>query len=170
MKDINDIVLNPVRLRIIQEIALRQSMTASELCERISDVPRTTMYRHINILLDSGILSVVSETKIRGSMERTLVLDIGELIKNNTLEKASQNSLAFFVNRYARFHCYFSGDNPDPAKDRLFLNSTILMLDDNEFDKFLLELRDLILKYNFEFAAGRKARDISIISSPVGES
>lgn len=166
MKDINEVMLNPVRMRIIQEFSAKQSMTTTEICEKISDVPRTTMYRHINILLDNDILSVVSEKKIRGSLERTLALNIGGITKHNTLENASQNALAFLINRYARFHNYFSGENPDPAKDKIFLNNTVLMMDDNEFDQFLLDMRRLLIKYNFEAANGRKARDISIISSP----
>ena len=160
-------MLNSIRMRILQELAVRQSMTATELCENISDVPRTTIYRHINVLLDNSILSVVSEKKIRGSLERTLALNIGEIKKHNTLENASQNALAFLMNRYTRFHSYFSGESPDPAKDKIFLNNTVLMMDDNEFDQFLLELRELLTKYSFETANGRKARDISIISSPV---
>ena len=51
MKSINEVLLNPVRMRIIQKMAARKSMTASDLCDRISDVPRTTMYRHIKILI-----------------------------------------------------------------------------------------------------------------------
>ncbi len=159
-------MLNPVRMRIIQELSTRQSITATELCEKISDVPRTTMYRHINILLDNNILSVVSEKKIRGSLERTLALNIGEISKHNTLENASNNALAFFMNRYARFHNYFSGGNPDTGKDKIFMNNSVLMMDDNEFDQFLSELRGLLIKYNFEASDGRKARDISVISAP----
>ncbi|WP_055666631.1 helix-turn-helix domain-containing protein [Desnuesiella massiliensis] len=169
MKDINKVMLNSVRMRIIQELAAKQSMTATELCERISDVPRTTMYRHINILLDNNILSVLSEKKIRGSLERTLALSVGEIAKHNTLKNASQNALTFLMNRYARFHNYFNRENSDPAKDKIFFNNTVLMMDDNEFDQFLLELQALLIKYNFEVASGRKARDISIISSPAGE-
>lgn len=169
MKNMNEIMLNPIRMRIIQELASGQSITATELCEKINDVPRTTMYRHINILIDNNILSVVSEKKIRGSLERTLALNIGEISKNNTLENASQNAFSFLMNRYARFHNYFSGENQDHAKQKIFLNNSVLMMDDNEFDKFLSELQGIIIKYNFEVTNGRKARDISIISSPVEE-
>lgn len=169
MKDINEIILNKVRLRIIQELALKPCRTATELCEKISDVPRTTLYRHINILLDNRILSVVSEKKIRGSIERTLSLNIVEISRHNTLENASQNVFRFIMDKYANFHNYFSGENPNPGKDRLFFSNSILMMDDREFDQFAIELRELIIKYNFDFSDGRKARDISIISSPVIE-
>ncbi|MGD9676957.1 MAG: helix-turn-helix domain-containing protein [Vulcanibacillus sp.] len=170
MKNINEIMLNPVRLRIIQELSTKQSMTTSDLCEKISDVPRTTMYRHINILLNNNILSVVSEKKIRGSLERTLALNIEEISKHNTIENASQKVFAFLMNKYTRFQEYFSGKNPDPAHDKIFYNNTVLMMDDNEFDQFLFELRGLLIKYNFEVANGRTARDISVISAPTEKS
>ena len=166
MKDINEILLNPVRMRIIQELALRQNVTASELCAAISDVPRTTMYRHINVLLDCGVVSVVAEKKIRGSLERTLALNVGEITRHNTLENAARNALAFLLNRYARLHSYFSQKNADPGKDRIFFNTTVMMMDDGEFDAFLTELRDLLLKYSFKACEGRRARDISVISCP----
>ncbi|MEI8199498.1 MAG: helix-turn-helix domain-containing protein [Eubacteriales bacterium] len=166
MKDINEVMLNSVRMRIIQELAAHKSMTATELCEKFIDVPRTSLYRHINVLLDNSILTVVSEKKIRGSLERTLALNIGEIAGNNTLENASRNALSFLMNRYTRFHSYFDGQNPDPGKDKIFLNNTVLMMDDNEFDQFLSELQGLFTKYNFADAAGRKTRDISVISAP----
>lgn len=166
MNDINEVMLNPIRMRIIQELSTKENMTTTELCEKIRDIPRTTMYRHISILLDNNILSVVSEKKVRGSLERTLALNIGEISKHNTIENATQNVLAFLMNRYARFHSYFSGKNPDPAKDKIFCNNTVLMMDDDEFDQFLAELQGIFIKHNFEAADGRKARDISIISAP----
>ena len=166
MKNINEIMLNPVRMRIIQELAYGQSVTATELCEKISDVPRTTMYRHINILIDNNILSVVSEKKVRGSVERTIALSISEITKHNTIENADQNAFGFLMCNYAKFHNYFSGENADPAKDRIFMNNTMLMMSDTEFDQFLNEMRELVLKYNFKPADRRKPRDISIISSP----
>lgn len=73
------------------------------------------------------------------------------------------------MNRYARFYNYFNRENLDPAKDKIFLNNIVLIMDDNEFDQFLWELRGLFIKYNFEVANGRKSRDISIISSPAEE-
>jgi DNA-binding transcriptional ArsR family regulator len=153
-------------MRIIQVLATRQSITATELCEAISDVPRTTLYRHVKILLDNNILTVVSEKKIRGSLERTLSLNVAEISKQNTLENASQQVFGFLMNKYARFHNYFSREKPDTGKDKLFYNNSVLMMDDSEFDQFLSELRELLIKYNFEFADKRKARDISVISAP----
>jgi len=169
MKDINEIILNPVRMRVIQEMAAGQSMTASELCEKISDVPRTTMYRHIKILVDNKILAVVSEKKIRGSVERTLALNIEEISRHNTIENASQNAFRFLMNKYARLHNYFGSESPNPGKDKIFLNSTVMMMNDDEFDEFLSELQALLIKYSLGAKSGRRARDISVISAPADD-
>lgn len=167
MTDFNDVMLNPIRLRIFQELAARERMTAAELCEKLTDVPRTTLYRHINVLLENDILTVVSEKKVRGSLERTFALNIEVLKKQNRIENASQQIFAFLMNRYTRYHNYFQGENPDTGRDRIFYSVVLMMLNDSEFDQFLTELSGLITRYSFEVAEGRKARDICVMSVPV---
>jgi DNA-binding transcriptional ArsR family regulator len=167
MKDAMDLILNPIRTRIIQVLSTKEMITASELCEKINDIPRTTLYRHINILLENNILLVVAEKKIRGSLERTLALNTEAMSQINTMENAPQNVLGFLMNKYARFQNYWDGENADPVRDKLFLSNSVVMLNDQEFDQFLSEVWGLIQKYNYQFADGRKARDISIISLPI---
>jgi len=41
------------------------------------------------------------------------------------------------------------------------------MMSDAEFDRFTVELSELIMKNDFELTETRKARDISIMSAPV---
>jgi DNA-binding transcriptional ArsR family regulator len=166
-KDIYDIMLNSIRMRIIQIVATKESMSATEICDKINDVPRTTLYRHINILLDANVLTVVEEKRIRGSVERTLALNMDEIAKHNTMENMPQQAFGFLMNTYAKFEKYFNKENFVPANSKIFFNNTVMMLDDQEFDKFLLELQALFLKYHFDVAHKRKPRDISIISAPV---
>lgn len=167
MKDITEIMLNPVRMRIIQTLATRAGITANEICERISDVPRTTLYRHINILLEANVLTVVAEKKIRGSYERTLALNMDGIVHHNTSENIPQQAFSFLMNIYTKFEKYFSGENNLPGNNKIFFNNTVMMMDDQEFDQFLSELQTLLVKYHNDVADGRKPRDISIISSPV---
>lgn len=164
--EINDLMLNPVRMRIIQAVAAAKQSTASDICQKIPDIPRTTVYRHIRLLIENDLLTVVSEKKVRGSMERTLALNVAEIARHNTLENASQNALAFLMNCYGTLEKYFSGPAPDPARDRIFLNSLVLMASDAEFDGFLQELQTLLQKYSVPYAKGRRPRNLSVISAP----
>ena len=70
---IADVVMHPVRLRIIQQLGGR-SLTTAQLRAALPDVTQATLYRHVATLVDAGILSVVEERRVRGAVERTLAL------------------------------------------------------------------------------------------------
>ena len=165
-RDISSIMLNPIRMRIVQTTALHNTITSGELSEILSDVPMTTLYRHIGILIDADILNIVSEKRIRGSLERTLSINQAELEKQNTLENASQKVLQSFLTIYAKFEKHFSNQNRTRETNKIFFNNTVLMMTDQEFDEFLAELQMLLVKFHSENPAGRKPRNISIISAP----
>ena len=167
-KDIYEVLLNPTRVRIMQTLILgaRETITAGEICELLSDVPRTTLYRHINVLIEANVLHVAAERKVRGSVERTLSLNAAEIEKLRDAEDVPQVAFRFLMLTYAKFERYFR-DKDRAAPDRIFLRNAVMMLTDQEFDGFLSELRALYEKYHFlDAAPGRKPRDISIISAP----
>lgn len=174
MKDKNrtndmNTILNPVRMRIIQSLITRKTITTNELCEFMGDIPKTTLYRHVRILIENNILAVVAEKKIRGSVERTLALNLNSLTDLSTPENAAKNTFGFLMNIYARFEKYITANKDNIAKQKVFCSNTVMMMSDEEFDSYLLELNALFQKFNLESSEKRKPRDISIISSPVEE-
>jgi DNA-binding HxlR family transcriptional regulator len=68
-----DVVMHPVRLRVIQHVAGRE-VTTAQLRKALPDVTPATLYRHVAALIDAGILRVVAERRVRGAVERTLAL------------------------------------------------------------------------------------------------
>lgn len=164
--NIYSILLNATRMRLVQALSANQHRTATQLCEILPDVPRTTLYRHIGILIDAGIISVIDEKKVRGSVERTLALNTQALTTHNTAENIPQQAFSFLMNTYAKFEKRFNASCISPAKDKVFFNNTVMMMDDLEFDMFLSELQALLIKYQLDTAQGRKPRDISIICAP----
>lgn len=67
--ELAEIVMNPVRQRIFQYFLLHETGTVKELRKALPDVPSASLYRHIKILADSSILTVVGENRIRGTVE-----------------------------------------------------------------------------------------------------
>ena len=169
-KDIADIALNPIRIRIIQALAMNDELTAAQIGEAMTDVSRTTLYRHINTLIDAGLVTVVSEKKIRGSIERTLALNVKELQEQMSATDPTQEIFKFLMGTYVKFQKYFARDDNDPMADKIFINNAIMMMSDEEFDQFLAAFRELSQKYYFEGDAPagtqRKPRDITTISAP----
>ena len=68
-----EILLHPVRLRIVLAFGAEQ-LTTAQLADRLPDIAHATLYRQIATLADAGMLEVVDERRIRGGVERTYAL------------------------------------------------------------------------------------------------
>jgi DNA-binding transcriptional ArsR family regulator len=66
-----DLLLHPVRLRIVQCLLGDRPRTTSQLRDDLPDVAPATLYRHVATLHDAGLLEVVDERRVRGATERT---------------------------------------------------------------------------------------------------
>ncbi|WP_227012928.1 helix-turn-helix domain-containing protein [Pseudonocardia sp. EC080610-09] len=65
-----EVVLHPVRLRVVQAVSGRE-LTTAQLKELLPDVAQATLYRQIAVLVEGGFLAVVGQRPIRGTVERT---------------------------------------------------------------------------------------------------
>lgn len=167
MKNLENILLNPVRMRIVQHLSYLKSATVGKLVELMSDVPRTTLYRHINILYESGLLTVIKEEKVRGTYEREYALNFEKLQEGLSQNPIQESVYKFIMKMLSDFEGYFKTQGADPIKDRLFLTENTLLLSDAEFEQFIEAIFTVVKKYmNLSVEQGRKTRLISIISSP----
>ena len=170
-QDFIQIVMNPVRQRIIQYLLIHGSGTTGEMKKELSDIPPASLYRHVKVLLEAGCIEVMDEKKIRGATEKTYRLvekppfvqemseaDIGMIFQSGMLSLMSE------------FQKYFAREDADPQRDMLSFSTSTLMLTDEEFMEFLQKIGEV---YNGVIcnkpAKGRKPRQITIISSPSGE-
>ena len=174
-KDILDVLLNPIRMRILQlftpaEPDTPAQMTANGICELLSDIPRTTLYRHINVLIEAGVVDVASERKVRGSVERTLALNMTELekLQGNNVENVPQLAFRYLMTIYAKFEKYFRTHERIEDGDSMFFMSNILMLNDQELKDYLTELGQVDAKYskNKSTDEGRRPREFALILAP----
>ena len=54
-----DLLLHPVRLRIVQAFLGDRALTTAELGTELPDVPPASLYRHVGVLVEGGVLAVV---------------------------------------------------------------------------------------------------------------
>ena len=159
-----EIVMNPVRQRIFQYFLLHETGTVKELRKALPDVPGASLYRHVKILTDSSILTVVGENRIRGTVESIYRLNKDALTIEDESGNAVQMSLLSICASFAR---YFSGGSADPRRDMLLFTNCTLVLTDEEFSHFLSEINEVALKYmQAEATEHSKTRQITLISSP----
>lgn len=167
---IADVVLHPVRLRIIQQFGGRQ-LTTAELRDALQDVTQATLYRHVATLVDANILTVVRERRVRGAIERTLALgermahvDRSEL---RAMDDAQLRSafLAFLGEVGAGFDRFLA--HPDSAlRDFLGFGQSPLYVADGDLATIQSGLTDLLAPYRSADRDGVRRVDLATILLP----
>ena len=165
--EIAEVVMNPVRQRIFQYFLLHETGTVKQIRQALPELASASLYRHIKILTDHDVLTVVGENRIRGTVESIYQLNKKALAVEDEGGSAVQMSLLRICASFAR---YFAADHADPKKDMLLLTNCTLLLTDEEFSHFLSEINEIAIKYmKAEAAEGSRLRQITLISSPADE-
>jgi Helix-turn-helix domain len=142
-----DLLLHPVRLRIVQAFLGDRALTTAQLRAELPDVPPASLYRHVARLVDAGVLSVVAQRRIRGAVERTYVLRqsaarIGiEEVEKMTPDQHRQAFMAFVAGLLGDADRYLAREDANPVRDGVGYSLAGMWLDNTE----LAELqRDLV--------------------------
>jgi DNA-binding transcriptional ArsR family regulator len=95
-----DLLLHPVRLRIILAAAGRQ-VTAQQLAGELPDIPQASLYRHINMLAAGGMLVVVQERRVHNTVEKTYALpEQGLMLTADDLQNAQPEDYMRLITQY----------------------------------------------------------------------
>lgn len=144
-----DLLLHPVRLRIVLTLANAGQLTPLELCTRLPDVPQATLYRHLRQLAEGGIVQVVDERPVRGVVERRYALTGGAAVLGPAeLAAASPDEHFRYFARFtasllAQYARYLEGDTSGLSRE-VGYRQVPLYLDEAEFAAFWDELRTVL--------------------------
>ena len=162
--NIAEVVMNPVRQRIIQFLMIHEKGTVKEIKSGLNDVPTPSLYRHVKILAENAIIVVAEENRVRGTVESVYQLNPKGIAVEDDDGLAVQASLMSICTSFAK---YFASGNADPKKDMFLLTSGTLMLTDDEFKTLLTEINELAMKYISKSPTpGCRSRQVTLISSP----
>lgn len=148
-----DLLLHPIRLRIVKAFLGERALTTSELAAELEDVPSGSLYRHVAMLTNAGVLQVVAERRVRGAVERTYMLRLaaarigpGE-VREMSAEEHRQAFIAYVAGMLADADRYLdsgTGKPPDPVRDGAGYHVGALWLTDPEFTEFVRELGEVV--------------------------
>ncbi|WP_166805807.1 helix-turn-helix domain-containing protein [Jeotgalibacillus sp. R-1-5s-1] len=151
MKSKADLIMHPVRMKIIQHLA-KGPATVSELLEWLEGVPQATLYRHLNALKKGDILTITQERQVRGATEKTYALmEKGSRVTPEEGAAMSKDEhvklfMTFFANLLTQTEDFFSGE-VDLTKDIYGFGQVDLYLTDEEWEKLREDLYGLIKGY-----------------------
>ena len=165
-----DLLLHPVRLRIMQAFLGERALTTSELRAELSDIPAASLYRHVARLVGAGVLQVVAERRVRGALERTYMLRLAaasigpDEVASMSAEDHREAFMAFVAGLLGDADRYLQRADFDPLQDGVTYRLAGLWLDDAEYADLL---RDLVRLLHPRLAnaprAGRRRRILATV-------
>ena len=145
-----DLLLHPVRLRIMQAFLGERALTTTELSAELSDIPPASLYRQVARLVSAGVLQVVAERRVRGALERTYMLRLAaagigpDEVASMSAEDHRRAFMAFTAGLLADADRYLQRADFDPSRDQVGYRLAGLWLDDAEYADLLRDLARVI--------------------------
>lgn len=152
-RDRLELVLHPVRLRLILELA-KGERSVDDLHTAIPQVSRATLYRHLHRLVQGGLVKVASQYAVRGTVEKIYALVTEHLsLDEATLNRLSREEhLEFFstflsslLADYARYLA--ARPTPNLRADGVGYHKYVLFLSEDEFRAFARALNQALLPF-----------------------
>jgi DNA-binding transcriptional ArsR family regulator len=144
--DTSELLLHPVRLRVVHALAAGRELTIGELCGRMPEVSKVTVYRHVARLEEAGILEVAGEHRVRGAVERRYRLRRdrpsidGEAAAAMSLDDHRRGFAAAMVVLIAEFSAYLDREGANPVADLVSYRQGTLWLSPAELAGLLTEM------------------------------
>ena len=167
MEKIIKILTDPTSNILIQLIRIGGRMTISEILEKAEGIPRATVYRKIDRMLEAGIIEVVDTNKVRGQTEN--IYSIKNIYVNapESGEDGMKMMTAMLLRLYGLCDDYFKREDADVERDKLFAFNYVIRLSDEDFSSMLGEMYEVVDRYQRKgVTEAARLRNIYLLSMP----
>lgn len=146
-----ELLLHPVRLRLVHAFAGGRALTTAQLAARLPDVSQATVYRHVATLAEAGILEVEGEQRVRGFVERRYRLrpqaaavtpERAAAASSDDHRRAFATAMAVLLAEYEQ---YLDRPGADPAGDQVGYRQHAIWLTGDERERLIEGMRAAIL-------------------------
>ena len=171
----SDLILHPVRFRILQTIAA-DSLTTQEIDDRLPDVPKSSLYRHLRMLLKGEMVEVAETRLVNGIQEKVYRLAqrpylSAEDVTGMTAEEHLRTFTNYVMTLLHGFTEYLdeAGEMPDLLADRVGYTEVNFWANDAEMDQFQAALNEAILPFvqQEQGGNGRRRRKVALVIHPI---
>jgi DNA-binding transcriptional ArsR family regulator len=170
-----ELVIHPVRFQILRAIGT-ETLTTQEISDRLSDTPKSSIYRHLKLLLEHNLIVVAETRLVNGIQEKTYRLDQPARLGPEDMKDLSIDDHIRFFTTYALtlvqdYAEYVTKNTPiDMLADRTGYTEVAFYATTAELDTFQTEINTAVMKLlNNEPGDGRTRRKLAIVSQPLSE-
>lgn len=163
-----ELLLHPARFRILQALS-GEALTTQQIAERLPDVPTSSTYRHVKMLLDAGMIEVTGTQLVKGIQEKRYAL----ARPANGQPADFTGFLLNVLDGYAGYRRTEPAPAPQPPPapelpfDRAGYTEVLVWASRDEIERFVttlnVALRPLLVNGP---AAGRRKHKIAFITRP----
>ena len=168
-----ELIIHPVRLRIMQTL-VDGPKTTSEISEGLPGVPKSSIYRHLKLLLDGKMIEVAEVNIVQGIVERVYkLIQAPRLMSQDMTEVSADDHLRYFVSYIVTliqgFEEYITSvDRPDFETDMAGYTETTFWATDEELRAFISSLNEALAPLaQISPGKGRRKRKIAVIMHPL---
>ncbi len=173
---IMDYLVNPVTNKLLVELHFKEQATTKELSEICNDIPQATLYRYLNRLLKDGMIKVVAENEVRGTIEKVYTLNVDlaktteEIKSSNDGEKLMYIVNTGIINILAEFREYIAKGNFDLRNDGITFAVSSFYASDEEYQEMMKKMGSIIQDVSGnKVTPQRKLRSLNLIITPPRE-
>lgn len=168
-----DLLIHPDRLQIMMALS-EKPLTTSEIADRLGNIPKSSIYRHIRALLEGGMIEVAETRPVKGVLEKFYRLAQAPVLSQadlNGLTRADHQRyfVMFLASQLQGFSNYLDArPEADFQNDRVGYSEAGFSVTQQELDQLLLTIRQALLeKANNPPAADRRRHKIAFITYPI---
>ena len=164
---------NPIKCRLLTDVAAQGRATAGMLAEGNRGVPQATLYRYLRKMVDDGILEVVEERQVRNVREKVYGVavdfeaEIGRITDGNSGEGYLGLFQQFCNGLADEFRAYAESYGIDIKNDGSGFRVSPFYATTDELEELSRSIQELIKPYAENGPApGRRMRNVATIFTP----
>ena len=170
-----ELVIHPVRFQILRAMGT-DALTTQEISDRLPDTPKSSIYRHLKLLLEHNLIVLADTRLVNGIQEKTYRLDQPARLSPDDMKGLSADDHIRFFTTYALtlvqdYADYVTQHAPiDMLADRVGYTEVAFYATLAELDTFQMEINTAVIKLlGNEPGNGRTRRKLAIVSQPLPE-
>lgn len=172
-----DLIIHPVRLRIIEAIGTN-AVTTQDIANHLPDVPKSSIYRHLKQLLEGDVVRVWDTKLVNGIQEKTYRMGQSARLTPAELEGlTAEEHIGYFTTYMATLLRTFgnyvnqreeNSEAIDFVKDRVGYTEVSFYATNDEFDKLQMAINQAIMPLiNQPEGNGRIKRKLAFVTHPL---
>ena len=170
-----DLIMHPVRFRILQTLA-GANLTTQEIDDRLPDVPKSSIYRHLKLLLAGEMIAIAEKRLVNGIQEKVYRLAQRPYLSADdmtglTPDDHMRTFTTYVMTLLQGFAHYLdtAGEMPDLLTDRVGYTEVAFWANEAEMDAFQAALNQAILPLlqNDGEENGRRRHKVALVTHPI---